>query len=93
MKLPNRNKARLAERRVTAAKRQADAATLTPAQKLAKLDERLGPGIGAKRERVRLIGQLFQASIAKVYPTVQTLDGAKQAEGKTRASKSSKVQA
>lgn len=27
---------------------------LTPTQRLARLDERLGPGVGAKKERARL---------------------------------------
>lgn len=29
-------------------------AHMTPMQRLARLDERLGPGVGAKRERARL---------------------------------------
>lgn len=30
----------------------------TPAQQLTELDERLGPGVGAERERTRLIAQI-----------------------------------
>lgn len=52
------NKVRLAERRASAAVRQAAAALLTPQQKLAKLDQSFGVGVGAKRERARLAEQI-----------------------------------
>lgn len=55
MKQPNRNKARLEARRTTAAERSAHYATLTPAQKLEALDVTLGKGVGATRQRARLL--------------------------------------
>lgn len=55
MKQNRRNKARLAIRRETAAVRQAAHVQLTPTQKWAKLDERLGKNVGATKERARLV--------------------------------------
>jgi len=43
------------ERRINAENRQAFRAKLTPKQQLEELDLRLGKGIGAKRERTRLL--------------------------------------
>lgn len=49
------------ERRVTeAVLRQETYDELTPKQKLAKLDARLGEGVGARKERVRLKRQMEQ---------------------------------
>lgn len=45
-------------RREEAAQRQAEYDKLTIKQKLAKLDEKLGPGQGAERQRARLMAQL-----------------------------------
>lgn len=94
MKLPNRNKARKAERRASAAVRQAEHAQLTPAQKLVKLDERLGKGAGAQRERVRLQKQLkggqqpVEKSTAEaVFGVAETTKELKSKKG-TRAGKS-----
>jgi hypothetical protein len=52
-------------RREEAAKRQADYDKLSIEQKLAKLDEKLGPGQGAERQRARLMAQLEK----KLNPT------------------------
>lgn len=38
-----------------------ETASLTPSQRLARLDERLGRGVGAKRERARLEAALVAA--------------------------------
>lgn len=47
-------KAKKEKRQAEAAIRQQKHETLTPIQKLAKLDAKLGEGIGAKKERTRL---------------------------------------
>ncbi len=57
MKQRNRNKIRKEERRASAAERQAAHAVLTFAEKLAKLDQRLGVGVGAAKERTRILKQ------------------------------------
>lgn len=49
---PNRKETRVAE----AQARQVEHDALTVDQKVAKLDERLGKGVGAKGERARLAG-------------------------------------
>ena len=41
-------------RRVEGDKRNAEWAALTPAEKLASLDRRLGKGVGARRQREKL---------------------------------------
>lgn len=46
------------QRREDALRRQAAYDHLTLQQRLGILDERLGPGVGARRERARLIAQL-----------------------------------
>ena len=47
-------KQRLAQKRHEAQVRQEEYSKLTPKQKLERLDARLGPGVGAKKERARL---------------------------------------
>ncbi len=42
------------ERKVEALKRNTEWQALTPAQQLAELDRRLGPGVGARRQRGKL---------------------------------------
>jgi len=46
------------EKRQAAEARQRLRKERTPAQQLAELDERLGPGVGAERERTRLIAEI-----------------------------------
>jgi hypothetical protein len=55
MKLVRRNKLRVKQRREEARRRQKAYDLLTPAQKLDRLDARLGVGVGATKERKRLI--------------------------------------
>lgn len=54
----NRNKNARDRRRARAAERAAEYAALTPKQKLDRLDYRLGKGVGAFRERARLLAQM-----------------------------------
>lgn len=54
MKRANRNKEAQEARRIGAAERAQYYATLTPEQKIAHLDARLGKGVGAEKERARL---------------------------------------
>lgn len=51
---------RKARRKAEAEARQKTASERTPAQQLARLDELFGPGQGAQRERMRLVGRLNQ---------------------------------
>lgn len=51
-------KFRKKERAENAASMKLESDKRTPAQKLARLDERLGEGVGAKKERARLVKQL-----------------------------------
>lgn len=46
------------ERQLQAAIRQAEYDALTPQQKLDRIDERLGKGVGAAKERARLAKKL-----------------------------------
>lgn len=71
MKLKNKNRIKREIRQETAAVRQAEHATLSVAEKLAKLDARLGLGQGAGKERARLAKQsskgVTQAVAASVF--------------------------
>lgn len=49
-----RNKTRMTERREDAVKRQEIRNSLSPREQLARLDTRLGKGVGATKERARL---------------------------------------
>ena len=46
------------DRHLEAKKRQKEYLTLTTVQKIKKLDDKFGKGLGAKKERVRLNSQL-----------------------------------
>jgi hypothetical protein len=58
MKIPFRDEDALEVRRTGAANRAAYYATLTPQQKLERLDARLGPGNGAAKERAKLASEI-----------------------------------
>jgi hypothetical protein len=75
VKQRNRNKIRREERRVSAAARQAAHAQLTPEQKLAKLDERLGKGVGAARERTRLLDLIKNGAKPVAKATAEAVFG------------------
>lgn len=47
-------------KRAAAEQRQAEAAKLTPEQRLARLDELFGPGLGATKERIKLHQRINQ---------------------------------
>ena len=49
-----KRKERIKQKREEAQIRQEEYSKLTPKQKLDRLDARLGPGVGAKKERARL---------------------------------------
>lgn len=49
-----KRKQHLEQKRLEAQVRQEEYSKLTPKQKLDRLDARLGPGVGAKKERARL---------------------------------------
>lgn len=85
MKLRKRNKARLTQRRAAAVERQTVHATLTPQQKVAKLDERLGMGVGATRERARILKQVSQPV---VVPEAMALSETTKERGPKRGRKS-----
>lgn len=53
-----------AGRRTAAEARQAESDKLSPKQRLARLDERLGAGVGAKQERARLARMAAKAKKA-----------------------------
>lgn len=53
------------ERRRRALERDAERRGRTPEQQLAVLDERLGPGVGAERERARLTALIDNAANQK----------------------------
>ncbi len=55
----------LEEKRNEAFARQSWSDTLTPVQRLEKLDDFLGVGVGAKRERFRLFGMQTKLNLAK----------------------------
>lgn len=55
-----------ADRNKDAIFRQSYATERTPEQQLAQLDERLGKGVGATRERARLAAQLGKAAAKRV---------------------------
>ena len=54
MRRPNSHKRTRESRREMAAELEAERATRTPKQQLARLDERLGKDTGARKERARL---------------------------------------
>lgn len=54
-----------AKRRAEAEKMNAANALLSPTQKIAKLDARLGVGVGATKERARLARQIEEAKNPK----------------------------
>lgn len=60
------SKARQEQRRVEALARGAAVAGETPAQRIARLDQLFGPGLGAKRERERMVKRA-----SKPAPTVK----------------------
>jgi hypothetical protein len=91
-----RNKVLRAEqqqRREEAAVRAAEHAQLTPQQKLAKLDQRLGMGVGALKERSRILAQI-QAGKTEPLPkaTAEAIFNKDEAKGgaKKRGAKSGK---
>lgn len=61
VKYPNRNKAGKVSRQHTAKKRQEETDKLTPGERIARLDQRLGLNVGAKKERAKL-NALLKAS-------------------------------
>jgi hypothetical protein len=63
MAYPN-TKSMREERRKLAEVRQAEYAALSPQEKLARLDQRLGVGVGAKRERAWLQKQIEEGVTA-----------------------------
>ena len=63
MAYPN-TKSMREERRQRAEVRQAEYAALSPQEKLARLDQRLGVGVGAKREREWLKKQIEEGVTA-----------------------------
>lgn len=75
MKQSRRNKARVAIRRAEAAERQAFALQQTPQQRLLTLDERLGAGIGAVRERARLLKQIQDGKKPVAKETAEAIVG------------------
>lgn len=92
MKLPNRNKARLAVRREQAAVRQAEHAVLTPQQKLAKLDKRLGAGVGAVVERKKLQDLITQGNSKPVSKeTAEAVFGVSNAKASAKGKKQPKT--
>lgn len=66
----------LALRRKEAAKRQSAWSKLSPAEQLKKLDERLGKGTGAKRQRERL-AKLIKSTPAEPAPKKEAKKGGK----------------
>ncbi|MCI0563318.1 MAG: hypothetical protein MN733_32990 [Nitrososphaera sp.] len=56
----NNGHKRRSEKRETAQKRDEERSQRTPQQQLALLDHRLGTGVGAQRERVRLMKLIEQ---------------------------------
>lgn len=60
-----RTKKVVAARRAKAEKMEAANALLSPTQKIAKLDSRLGVGVGAVKERARLAAQIEEAKNPK----------------------------
>ena len=53
-----RHHERVKQRQVEAKERDAAYARLTPKQKIDRLDQKLGKGVGAKKQRERLASQL-----------------------------------
>ena len=68
MAFPGRRKE---ERVASALERQAATATQTPKQRLDALDERLGVGVGAVRERAKLQAKLTPTGIGKQSKSAQ----------------------
>jgi hypothetical protein len=91
MKHPNRNRIRLDERRASAAERAAAHAQLTPQQKLAKLDARLGEGVGAVRERARLMKELAKAEAKATSDMKETVTPKEVTTPKKRRGRGRKV--
>jgi hypothetical protein len=92
MKQSNRNKIRKEERRASAAERQAAHAQLSPEQKLASLDQRLGAGVGAVKERARILRQLQEGQKPVTKATAEAVFGVKEAKGQRRDRRSGKAQ-
>ncbi len=85
MKRMKRNKPRLAQRRVEAAERQADTAALSPKARLARLDARLGQGVGAKKEREKLARAIVieraRAEVNNIVELAEKANAAKEVFG------------
>lgn len=61
----NRGASRRAQLREDAEERAVERSSRSPEQQLARLDDQLGPGVGAKRERSRLSAMLEKKSVEK----------------------------
>ena len=59
------NRERSAEKYASALARQAETAKLSPGQKLARLDQKFGKGLGASQERARLIKRIDDARVER----------------------------
>ena len=94
MKRANKNKEEKDRRQLEAAGRAEYSATLTPQQKIARLDARLGTGLGAVKERAKLAKVIAEA--AKVKPAAKETPKAAPEEqkggGKIRGKKGNKQQ-
>ena len=90
MKRANQNKEAKEERRLGAAGRAEYFATLTPQQKLARLDARLGPGVGAVKERAKLAKALTDAAKPATKEAAKTVFKEEQGGGKKTGKKAQK---
>jgi hypothetical protein len=59
------NRLRSDEKYASAYARQAETAKLSPGQKLARLDQKFGKGLGATQERARLAGRIENARVER----------------------------
>lgn len=61
------------QKRQEAEDRQAYRDSLTPRQQLLRIDRRLGVGVGAQKERAKLIGQMSAQEVEQYEREVETL--------------------